>query len=61
MLLVVLEAGKILISLAAHLASVGLLFLHADGARVGYRGDWIDDGEAAVVIFAELLVLVAVL
>lgn len=46
----VLEAVEVLVSLATHLASVGLLLLHADSAGIGYRGERVDDGESSVLV-----------
>lgn len=57
----VLEAVKVLISLAAHLAAIWLLLLHTHCAWIWYRGERVDDGERAVLVFFQLLVLVAVL
>lgn len=58
---VVLETVEVLISLAAHLASIWLLLLHPDGTGIGYRGEGVDDGECSVLVLLELLVLVTVL
>lgn len=58
---VVLEPVEVLVALATHLASVRLLLLHADSAGVWYRGKRVDDGESAVLVLLQLLVLVAVL
>lgn len=57
----VFEAVQILISLAAHLASVRLLLLHADGTGIWYGREGIDDGEGAVFVLLQLLILMAVL
>lgn len=58
---VVLQAVQILVALAADFAAVWLLFLHADSTWVGNRSDGIDDGECAVVVGLEFLILVAML
>ena len=58
---VVLEPVKVLVTLAANLTAIGLLLLHSDSSRVGDGCQRIDYREGAVVIFLELLVLVAVL
>lgn len=57
----ILEAVQVLVSFAAHLAAEGLLFLHADRARVWDRRFGIDDGEGPVCVFVKLLVCVTVL
>lgn len=61
MLSVVLEAVQVLVALPAHLAAIWLLFLHADGARVGDRRRRVDDRESAVGVLLQLLILVTVL
>jgi hypothetical protein len=58
---VVLETIQILVPLAAHLASVRLLLLHANCAGVGNGGQWVDYRESTVLVLLELLILVAVL
>ena len=58
---VVLEAVEVLVSFTAHLASIGLLLLHSHSAGVWYRCERVDDGESAVLILLELLILVTVL
>ena len=60
-LAVVLETVQVLVSLAADLAAVGLLFLHADCAGVRDRSRRVDDREGAVRILLELLVLMTML
>ena len=57
----ILEAVEILVPLAADFAAIGLLFLHADGARIWNRCGRVDDGKGAVRVLFELLILVAVL
>ena len=57
----VFETVEILVPLAAHLAAIWLLLLHADGTRIGYRGKRVHDGEGTVVVLFQLLVLMAVL
>lgn len=57
----VFQAVEILVALSADVAPVWLLFFHAHCAWVRDRGNGIDDGEGAVFVFLELLVLVAVL
>ena len=47
-LAVVLEPVQVLVTLAAHLAAVGLFLFHADGAGVWDRGRRVDDREGAV-------------
>ena len=59
--LVVFEAVEVLVALAADVAAVGLFLFHAQGAGVGGRGFGVDDGEGAVGVFVQLLVVVAVL
>ena len=59
--LVVFEAVEVLVPFAAHLAAIRLLLLHTDGSGVGNRRDRIHDGEGAVLILLELLILMAVL
>jgi len=58
---VVLETVQVLVAFAAHLAAIRLLFLHTHSAGIRDRGCGVDDGEATVRVFLELLVLVAVL
>ena len=58
---VVFESVQVLVTFPADFASVGLLLLHADGSGVGNRCEGVDDGEGAVVVLLELLVLVTVL
>ena len=57
----ILQAVEILVSFSADIAAIGFLLFHADGAWVGDGGDGVDDGEGAVFVFLEFLVLVAVL
>jgi hypothetical protein len=57
----VFQPVEVLVALAASLTSVWLLFLHANGTRVGDRGFGIDDRERAVAILFEFLATVTVL
>jgi len=57
----VLETVEVLVPLSAHLAAIRLLFLHADGAGIGYGSQRVDDREGAILVLLQLLVLVAVL
>ena len=61
MRLVIFEAVEVLVALAAGLALVGFVLLHALGARVGLEGVRVDDGEGAVGVGVEGLRVVAVL
>ena len=58
---VVFEAVEVLVALAADVAAVGFFLFHAEGARVRGGGFGVDDGEGAVGVFVQLLVVVAVL
>ena len=58
---VVLETIQVLVALAANLATVRLLLLHADGAGIWNGCRRVDDGEGTIGILLELLILVAVL
>jgi hypothetical protein len=58
---VVLETVKVLVPLAANLTTIWLLLLHADGAGVWDRSEGVHDGEGAILVLLELLVLMAVL
>jgi len=58
---VVLETVEVLVSLAANLTAVWLLFLHADSSRVGNGCERVDNRKGTVVVLLELLVLVTVL
>jgi hypothetical protein len=57
----VFQAVEVLVAFSADIAAVGLLFFHAYCAWVGDRGNGVDDGEGAVFVFLEFLVLVAML
>ena len=57
----VFEAVEILVALAAHLASVGLLFLHSDCARIWNRSQWVYYRKRPVLILFELLILMTML
>lgn len=57
----ILQAVQILVALPANLASVRLLLLHTHRARVRNTRRRVDDGECAVGVLLELLVLVTVL
>jgi hypothetical protein len=58
---VVLETVEVLVAFAAYFTAIWLLLLHADSAGVGYGCEGVDDGESAVVVLLELLVLVTML
>ena len=58
---VVLETVQVLVAFTTDLTAVGLLLLHADGTRVGDGCGGIYNGESAVGILLELLVLMTML
>ena len=57
----VFEAVQILVALATNLAAVRLLLFHSDSAGVGNGCGGIYDGESAVGVLLELLVLMTML
>lgn len=61
MLAVVLQTIEVLVALETRIAAVWLLLFHADGAGVWDRCGGVDNGEGAVRVLLELLVLVTVL
>jgi len=58
---VILQAVQVLVSLAACVAPVWFMFLHAYCPRVGRQGFRVDDTEGTVVICVEGLRVVAML
>jgi len=58
---VVLETVEVLISLPTYFAAVWLLLLHAHRTGIRNGGERVDNGEGTVVVFLELLILVAML
>lgn len=57
----ILQPIQILIPFPAVVAAVGFMFRHAQGARVPLEGVRVDDGEGAVFIRGEFLLVVAML
>jgi len=58
---VVLESVEVLVALAANFATIRLLLFHSNRAWIGNGCGWVNDGERAVRVLFQLLVLVAVL
>jgi hypothetical protein len=58
---VVFEAVQVLVPLAADLAAIRFLLLHAEGTRVRSRCFWVNDGECTISIIMQLLIVVAML
>lgn len=61
MLAVVFETVQVLVTLAAHLAAIWLLFLHANRTWVWDAGSGVHNAESAIGVLLELLVLVTML
>ena len=61
MRLVILQAIQILVSLLAYITFVGLFLLHTFGASVWRLCIRIHDGERAIAIFMQALVVMTVL
>ena len=57
----ILQSVEVLVALAARLALVGLIFLHAERAGVGGAGRRVNDRVGAVDVFLELLRLMTIL
>lgn len=58
---VIFETIQILVSLATVFASVGFLFLHANGTRIRCGGFGVENGKCPVGIVVKLLIGVAML
>jgi hypothetical protein len=58
---VVFETVEILVALAAHLTSVGFLFLHSDCARVWDRRQRVYYRKRPVFVLFQLLILMTML
>ena len=57
----VFEPVEVFVTFAANFALVRLLLFHAQGAWVGGKGGRIDNGEGAVGVLVQLLVIMSVL
>ena len=58
---VVFEAVEVLVPFAADFAAVGLFLFHTEGTRIRSGCFGVDDGEGAVGVFVQLLVVMAML
>ena len=57
----VLETVQVLIAFPAHVASIRLVFLHSEGARIGGQCFGIDNGIRPILIVSEPLAVVTML
>ena len=57
----VFQTIEVLVAFAAVVATVGLVFFHAHGARIGGEGIRVDDRIGAIVVGVEFLGVVSVL
>lgn len=57
----IFETVEVLVAFPAHLTSVRLVLLHAQGPWVWAEGFWVDNGKGAVVVCGELLRVVSML
>ena len=57
----IFQTVQVLVSLAAVVALVWLLFLHSKSSGVGGRGFWIDNREGTVCVVLQSLIIVTML